>query len=362
MKKNIYVLLLAVLVASCKNQNAQRIDVDRNSAIAEETPALNEELDLSSKLVIPITNFWINLHFKGFKYAVYLNGAPIYEKFSLDKENDITLPVTSVMKPGTNKLTIDFVPINFKLKNYTPNSESFLKVRLSPNRSDLYPNDIDLFWAQYDMKSGSLVPMVSYENRKPLKQSGHFHVDWKYSLSPTDMWLPNKGYSSSVETTFAQRLTINFNLPSDENFEALPWQNAPYLKDDSRLRQELMEAYDLYWDPVIHHDIHKRVATSIHILRTMASASGYSSIQEYLSDSEVKEAILPSKMEATPARWPSTLDSINLLFNDQHNMVTINPVPLKFVSSKLETSLGPTIYFFRNSDGKLVAGYQEQFQ
>ncbi len=316
---------------------------------------------LTDKLIIPNSSYWLNLNLKGFKCAVYLNGAPVYEKFSLENEIAISLPVTSVMKSGTNELTVDLEPINYAQENFSPNSESILRIKLSPSRTDLYPKDVDLVWAHYDRESGDLVPMEKYQNLKPVTQSGMIKADRKYTLEPVDMQLRGNEDKPPRKTPYAKRLKVNFALPSIEKFEPLAWQNAPLLKDCADLRSELTRAYEDYWNPVISQDMKSRVVNSFDIIRASAAASGYNTIQDYLSDPDVREAVLPTSSGAAPLDWPRSLDSLFLLFNDKHNMVTIDPVPLHFGSAESIENTGPTIYFYRNKSGILVAGYQEQY-
>ncbi len=132
------------------------------------------------------------------------------------------------------------------------------------------------------------------------------------------------------------------------------WENAPVLKDTPKFRAELMRAYEKFWAPYIQKDEAGIRQSMRYILRGIASAVGLS-VEDYLAQPRASDALYATHADAQRIEWPSELFPI---FNNQRNMVTITPNPLKFIQiTDQKTFSTNNIYFFRDGNGDLVAGH-----
>ncbi len=316
-----------------------------------------------TRIIFPKSLFWLSIHQGAFNSAVFVNGAPVYNSFTTKKEVADQIPITDSLRPGKNTIQIDLEPLNFANETYTPNKNSFVKIALSPMNRDKYPEDVDLFWGHYDMEKDELVPMLVDDlGTKPQLKSGDLEADWTYSLSPSSMQFVNDEGVKPRDEPFVRRLTFYFNMPTSEAFNPLPWENAPVLKDNASLRQELVNAYESFWRPSINKDLNAKKQVAFYIYNTLASATFSHSIDELMANEEVYNAQFPPDETAQPIKWPNNLSDLSLVFNDFNNMVTVYPNPLSYKFDRNgEVDPGPIIYFFRDKQGVLMAGFQKHY-
>ncbi len=311
-------------------------------------------------LIYPKRGYTLYIQAEGFRMRAYINGAPSYTQVRLEKKYYGTIPLNEVMKAGRNKVVLDLEPINFEDKNYTPNENSFLKVSLNPSKDVYSSYEIDLFWGQYDMKTKNLVPMYEYLGFKANFKDGPYLANWHYILESVNMQYNTDKVPS--QTPYTQRLTFYFDVPSDETFEILPWKNAPVLKDTPKLRTELMRAYEKFWSPYQNRDIQGVRDQAELYFRRVAASSGFESIDDFLANSKIREGQLGKPSEiALPISWPPSSSNLSLLFNDESNMVTIQPSPLITKNADDQLYLSVPYYFFRNSKGVLQMGHQQEW-
>ncbi len=330
-------------------------------------PTNAQDIDMPDQR--PELLYSINIDAKNMFVKLYINDAYILFHGGFD-ELLFTLGIDDYLKPGTNRIVIDYEPFDMEKQAFTPHEGVVLQVKLDRQSNQKFDiaddgkitvfrpeiaEEVHLFSGRYDVKTGQMQQtQESVFNQGPLvRRDGGLAVSGTFITEPVTIV-----YGDGTSEGHAQRLIFTFEI-NDVPMPTPPWVNAPPLTDTPELRAELWEAYQQMHRIIAARDEEAYRREMRLVFAHGALTRGYRDAEDLADALFKKRPFVDTPDERVAPLLPATSITTGRLDfgQDEHRLVRFFPNPIRYETENGDPSGSFGLFFCRQPEGHLAVCY-----
>ena len=311
----------------------------------------------------------INIHAKNMLVKLYINDAYILFHARFD-EMLFALGIDDYLKPGTNRIVIDYEPFDMEKQAFTPHEGVVLQVKLDRQSNQKFDiaddgkitvfrpeiaEEVHLFSGRYDVKTGQLqtTQKAIFPQGPVVRRDGGLVVPDTFTSEPITMV-----YSNRTSDGHAQRLIFTFDI-NDVPMPTPPWVNAPPLTDTPELRAELWQAYQQMHRIIAARDEKAYRKAMKLVFGHLALTTGYRDADSFATAIFKKRPFVDTPDKRTAPMPPASIATTGQLEfgQDEHRLVRFFPNPIRYETENGDPSGSFGLFFCRQPEGHLAVCY-----
>ncbi|MCF6445815.1 hypothetical protein [Nereida sp. MMG025] len=288
------------------------------------------------------------LRMQSMHVRVFANGAFLVNK-TTDGFATFTFPITEYLKSESNQIVIEFEPMNFDTRAYTPHQEVALEIELERAVPDVGTQRISGYSARW---SPELQTYASTES-SVFGFGALQRADGAFALTaPPEMTPAAYAYASRTSGEHARKITMRFNI-DDIAMPTPPWIGAPVIKDTPELRAELLAA---------NRDLHSVMAAQDPdqfyqffqpVYDHLALVLGYSDGRAVVEDIVSQSPLITPDYTLNPAPTETQIDQSFLFFGSDNTLVRPSPNVVSWSNADGSSERARNVFFCRMAEGGL---------